>query len=215
MTNHLLDLEITFNMITVVISSYRYGHLASQAIESLLAQSRKPDKILFVDDGVGDCSHLPHIYPQVEYVFREQNLGTVKNFQDMLMRVETDKVMFLGADNWLRSDALEVLDKVDADIVTYDIMVTGELKDEILKRHPSEVTKTEGDWYWDRSSGHHGSMLYNTEKAKQVGGYESPPGRTLEDLMLYNKLLGIGATREHIPMAFLYYRRHKENFNKC
>ena len=41
--------------ITVVIASYQYGHLAAHCIESVLCQSRKPDKILFVDDGVGDC----------------------------------------------------------------------------------------------------------------------------------------------------------------
>ena len=134
---------------TIVIASYKYGHLASQAIESILSQTEKPEKILFVDDGVGDCKHLPSLYPEVEYVFREKNLGTVANFQDMLERVQTDKVLFLGADNWLRSDTVEILNKTDEDIVVYDIMVTGELKDEILKRHPSEVSKLRGDWYWD------------------------------------------------------------------
>lgn len=200
---------------TLVISSYKYGHLAAHAIETALAQTKPFDRILFVDDGVGDCNHLPKIYPQVEYVMRESNLGIVKNFQDMLNRVETDRVMFLGADNWLREDTLEKLSETKADIVTYDILVVGELRDEILHRHPGEVSKQEGSWYWDRSSGHHGSMLYNVALAKQVGGYDSPPGRTIEDMVLYHRLLSAGATREHIPEAFLYYRRHKENFNPC
>ena len=38
------------NMITVVISSYKYGHLAAHCIESVLCQTKKADKILFVDD---------------------------------------------------------------------------------------------------------------------------------------------------------------------
>jgi hypothetical protein len=53
-------------MITVVISSYKYGHLAAHCIESVLCQTKKADKILFVDDGVGDCHHLPKLYPSIE-----------------------------------------------------------------------------------------------------------------------------------------------------
>ena len=41
-------------MLTVVVASYQYGHLAAHCIESLLSQTKAPDKILFVDDGVGD-----------------------------------------------------------------------------------------------------------------------------------------------------------------
>jgi len=201
--------------IGIVICSYKYGHLASHSVESVLAQTRKADKIWFVDDGVGDCSHIPQLYPQVNFVARETNKGTVDNFQDMLNRVDTDYVLFLGADNWLRPDTLEILEKNINDIVTYDIVVTGELKNEILRRHPGEVSKYQGDWYWDRSSGHHGSMLYNVAKAKQVGGYNDGHGtRTLEDLSLYGRLLTVG-NRTHVPEALLYYRRHKENFNPC
>lgn len=200
--------------VTCVIASFRYGHLAAHAIDSVISQTRKFDKILFVDDGVGDCTHLPDLYPEVEFVLRENNLGTVKNFQDMLDRVETNYCMFLGADNWLRQDTLEKLLDDPSDIVTYDIMVVGEYKEEILSRHGNEIIYTNQGLYWDRSSGHHGSMLYNVPKAKEVG-YMSPPGRTLEDMHLYQGMLKNGATRKHIPEALLYYRRHRDNFNKC
>lgn len=200
----------------LVISSYKYGHLASQAIESALAQSKHFDKIWLVDDGVGDCGHLPNIYPEVNYVFRETNLGTVDNFQDMLNRVDTDYVMFMGADNWLRDDTLELLSKQDTDIVMYDILVTGERKHEIKNRHPKEIMEYEGGFWWSRKGGHHGSMLYNTQKAKQVGGYNDGHGRrTLEDLSLFNRLLSSGATISHVDEPLLYYRRHRENFNPC
>ena len=200
---------------TIVIASYRYGHLAGHAIESVLSQTVAPSTIVFVDDGAFDCAHLPSIYPQIEYVFRDKNMGIVSNFNDMLHRVTTDRVMFLGADNWLRDDTLQKVLSVDRDIVTYDIIVTGARRDEILERHPDQVTMCEGSYYWDRSSGHHGSMLYNVSMAKDVGGYDSPSGRTVEDQVLYNRLLSAGATREHIPAGLLFYRRHKENFNHC
>ena len=136
-------------MLTVVVASYKYGHLAAHCIESLLSQTKAPERILFVDDGVGDCVHLPVIYPEVEYVLRKENLGTVDNFQDMLMRVETEYTMFIGADNWFRSDTVEKLLGQDTDIVTYEVMVTGEFK----MGHPDarlpDVMR-DGDVYWRR-----------------------------------------------------------------
>jgi len=47
---------------SVVIASYKYGHLASHCIESVLAQTKPFDKIYFVDDGAGDCGHLRYLY---------------------------------------------------------------------------------------------------------------------------------------------------------
>ena len=200
--------------ITVVISSYQYGHLAAHCIESVICQSRKPDKILFVDDGVGDCIHLPKIYPEIEYVLRENNMGTVANFQDMLMRVTTDKCMFLGADNWLRSDTLEILDKIDADVVLYDIVVTGDSKRGLINRHGNEMSPFNGDLYWDRYNKHHGSMLYNTKLAQSIG-YKSTGGiNSEEDQYMFYEMKKRNAKISWIKEGLLYYRRHRENFIK-
>jgi glycosyltransferase involved in cell wall biosynthesis len=203
-------------MITVVIASYRYGHLAAHCIESVLCQTKKADRILFVDDGVGDCNHLPKLYPSIEYVMRENNLGTVANFQDMLNRVETDRCLFLGADNWLRADTLELLDKNNTDIVTYDIVITGELSHKFSHYHKNEITPYQGDFYWSRKMVHHGSMLYNTNLAKKVGGYAINPGgvNSEEDWVLWNRMISAKASISHINEGLLYYRRHNENFIK-
>ncbi|MBF85877.1 MAG: hypothetical protein CL489_15595 [Acidobacteria bacterium] len=201
-------------MLTVIIASYQYGHLAAHCIESLLSQTRQPDKILFVDDGVGDCTHLPDIYPEIEYVLREENLGTVDNFQDMLMRVQTEYTMFIGADNWFRSDAVEKLLEQDADIVTYEIMVTGEFKMGHRDAGLPDVIRG-GDVYW-RWDGHHGSMMYRTSFG-QAAGYAAKEGleHACEDWELWDRMLEKGATVAHIEEPLLYYRRHRENFINC
>lgn len=201
-------------MVTVVIASFHYGHLAAHAIESILCQTRKADKILFVDDAAGDCEHLKRLYPEVEFTFRDKNLGVVDNFQDMLFKVTTPKVLFLGADNWLRADALELLLAQDTDIVTYDIMVTGTLRENISRTYPTR--QRQGDLYWDRAGGWHGSMLYNTTLAKKVGGYAKGTSshNTEEDMVLWQRMLKAGATVSHVSQALLYYRRHRENFFK-
>ena len=202
---------------SLVICSYKYGHLAAHAIESALSQTKKFDKIYFVDDGVGDCEHLLRLYHEVIFIFRRENLGIIENFQDMLNMVKTDYVMFLGADNWLRSDALEKLSKCTADIITYNIMVTGELKTEISKLYPHATSNINGDIKWVRKDQHHGSMLYKVSKAKDVKGYEKHKidgERTDEDNALWDKMIKAKATVQYVDEELLYYRRHKENFNK-
>jgi glycosyltransferase involved in cell wall biosynthesis len=205
-----------FNMITVVIASYRYGHLAAHCIESLLSQTMSPARILFVDDGGLDCNHLPELYPDIEYVLREENLGVIDNFQDILSQINTEYVLFIGADNWLRSDAIELLSNANADIVTYDIVVTGELKEEILVRVPGETVPYQGDLYWNRQDQHHGSMMYRTTFGQKIGykkRYEDGI-HPQEDWNLWDKMLGQGATVASIKEGLLFYRRHRENFLK-
>lgn len=201
--------------LSVVISSYKYGHLASHCIETIISQSKIPDKIFFVDDGVGDCHHLPGMYPEVEFVMRENNLGVTDNFDDMLNRVTTDRCMFIGADNWLRSDAIELISEQTTDIVTYDICVTGPTKLKRMAAHTHEITPYHGDLYWDRTMMHHGSMAYNTKFAQRFG-YKprSQKKYTEEDWRLWELMTAAGATVSHVKEALLYYRTHRNNFFK-
>jgi len=201
-------------MITVVIASYRYGHLAAHCIESLLSQTTPPTRILFVDDGGLDCNHLPSLYPEIEYILRHKNLGVVDNFQDILSQIKTEYVLFIGADNWLRSDAIELLSNASADIVTYDIVVTGELKEEMLVRVPGETLSYQGDLYWDRQEQHHGSMMYRTSFGQKIGykkRYEDG-AHPQEDWNLWDKMIEQDATVTSLKEGLLFYRRHRENF---
>jgi glycosyltransferase involved in cell wall biosynthesis len=203
-------------MITVVIASYRYGHLAAHCIESLLAQTIHPERILFVDDGGLDCSHLPGLYPNIEYILRPKNWGIVDNFQNVLSQINTEYVLFIGADNWLRSDAIELLSNASTDIVTYDIVVTGELKEEILDRVPGETVPYQGDLYWDRQEQHHGSMMYRTALGQKIGYKKryQDGAHPQEDWNLWDKMLEQGASVASIKEGLLFYRRHRENFLK-
>jgi len=203
-------------MITVVIASYRYGHLAAHCIESLLSQTIAPARILFVDDGGLDCNHLPDLYPDIEYILRERNLGVVDNFQDILSQINTEYVLFIGADNWLRSDAIAQLSNASTDIVTYDIIVTGELKEEILIRVPGETRPYQGNLYWNRQNQHHGSMMYRTAFGQRIGYQKRyvDGSHPQEDWNLWDKMIEQGATVTSLKEGLLFYRRHRENFLK-
>ena len=159
---------------------------------------------------------MPNLYPDIEYVLRHKNLGIVDNFQDILSQIKTEYVLFIGADNWLRSDAIELLSNASTDIVTYDIIVTGELKEEILDRVPGEAQPYQGDLYWDRQEQHHGSMMYRTVFGQEIGykkRYEDGI-HPQEDWNLWDKMLEQGATVTSLKEGLLFYRRHRENFLK-
>lgn len=215
-------------MITVCIMSYRYGHLIAQAIESVLSQTQLPSHVVIVDDGIGDVApvaqkyiaHFRQLEIDTVMVDREQNLGIVDNFNDILMNfVHTPQVMFLGADNYLRPDALELLSKVQADIVSYDIALFGTES----AKFASAVGATEvKDGYpiWRFSKGNidrenyiHGSSLYNADLAKRYTYQASGKWYTAEDWMLFRAMLKGGASHTHVPEPLLFYRRHKLNFH--
>ena len=141
----------------------------------------------------------------------------------MLGRVKTKYVMFLGADNWLRSDAIEKLSEANADIVTYDMIITGELKDEMYEQASEYMDPSNGDYYYSKEHDFwkaHGSMLYRTNLAKSVGGYKPNEnqirkGHPEEDFFLYNRMTAVQeVVVRYLPLGLLYYRRHKENFLK-
>lgn len=201
--------------ITCVVMSYGYGHLAAHCLETVIGQTVPFGHVLFVDDGGGDCRHILGLYPGVECILRKKNMGIVKGFNDVLGRVSTTRTMFLGADNWIRPDLVEKTGGQE-EIVTYDIMVTGELG-HIMKQFccNNPFTPTPNGYYWSREGGHHGSMVYNTAMALSGGGYrERPTGcSSLEDKDLWTDMLKAGARVRYVREPLLFYRRHRHNFN--
>jgi hypothetical protein len=187
--------------LTINIMSYRYGHLAAQAIESVLSQTVKPNIINLFDDGAGDCGHLPEIYPEVDFILRAQNDGIIDNFNDALMRTPTDRVIFLGADNWLAPETVEKCLEHEEDIVSYDSIKFGNGANE----------------YWHLPDFPHGSAMYNVELAKNYmyAATDSGSTRTEEDNVLFTQMLENGASLYIIEEPLLMYRwRHRLNFNQ-
>lgn len=185
--------------VSCLIMSFCYGHLVCQALESVLNQTKLPDVIKVYDDGIGDCFFVEEKYPEIELIEREKNLGIVDNFNDALEHVTTDRVMFLGADNYLHPEAIELMSAKEEDIVSCDAWIVGEGK---YRR-------------WTLPTQPHGSAMYNVDFAREVGGYQAS-GRehTEEDSELFKKMMNAGATFARVDKPLLYYRTHKWNFNK-
>lgn len=216
--------------ITVAIISYGYGHLVAQAIESVLSQTMAPGQILVVDDGANDgVFETADRYDGVNIIERNFNMGIINGFNDVLFnQVKTEKIMFLGADNWLRPDAIEMMASSRADITSCNMYLVGEGVKDLNLRENEKYCYSDGYWIrkfknYDniahrirRSNVIHGSAIYNVELARKVGGYEAKPNpkniRLEEDWMLWRKMIEAGATHHNVCVPLLYYRRHKRNF---
>lgn len=219
--------------ISIVIASYKYGHLISQAIESVLCQTDPPNEVIIVDDGVGDLPDIVKLYGDnfknlgitLKIIAREKNLGVVDNFQDVLMNhVTGDYVMFLGADNYIHPRTLEKLSNFipENDIVSYDINLFGTEAEKFSKIIRSQYNPDTGMYEWkfkrgDIASGNyiHGSSLYHVALARGFGYKHSGRKNSEEDWMLFKAMILVGgASHVHLSEPLLYYRRHSNNFNK-
>lgn len=190
--------------------SYGYGHLAAHCIESVLSQTRMPDKIVFIDDGKGDCRHIPKLYPDIDFTERPKNLGITDSFNSALFGyVDTEDVMFVGADNWLHPKAIEYLSSAQQDINSCDLYVTGAGTDAWR-----DFPETQDEYpVWRLQGSAHGCSIYDVKWARDVGGYDtninSPKNES--DALLFNKMIDAGATIGYVRRPLIYWRQHRWN----
>lgn len=100
-------------MIDILLPFYGDGDLARTAIESVLAQTSPDWRLVVVDDQSPDQSvghwlrALDH--PQVQYHRNQRNLGVNGNFKRCLGLATATHVVFLGCDDRLLSNYVEVM----------------------------------------------------------------------------------------------------------
>jgi glycosyltransferase involved in cell wall biosynthesis len=113
--------------LTVVLPTYNHGHFISQAIDSLIAQTRKPDRIIVLDDAsTDDTASVVRKYlvgmPSLEFIREETNQGVVAMLNRGLSLADTEYISFLAADDFIKSDlyakSLDILDRFPAAAVS-------------------------------------------------------------------------------------------------
>ena len=215
----------------VVVANYNYGHLLSRAVQSLELQTFTPNAIHISDDASTDGSYeiLSSLGQDYEVFFNNTNLGIVDHFNLAVRRLNTDYVLILGADNELRSDALEQMYRVlgeekDVAICYSDMLVFGPDSDEYARRVDMEKICDSSatnsgvylravpdfeDVYFSPDyfpAFINGSSMFRRDQFEKVGGYkETYP----EDHNLWHRMLMDGAYKaRRVPGALLRYRQH-------
>lgn len=96
--------------VLAIITHYRCEAWLNRCLESLVNQTRAPDKIVVIDDG----SENPPIsivkqFPQVTLLASSVNVGTYRLIQQVISDTNYDAYLFQDADDWSSCDRLERL----------------------------------------------------------------------------------------------------------
>jgi glycosyltransferase involved in cell wall biosynthesis len=95
------------SLVSVIIPCYNHGHYLPVAIESVLQQTHPIVEIIVVDDGSTDnTKQVAQGYAKVKYI-RQKNQGLSASRNTGIKNCSGDWVIFLDADDWLYSDAIE------------------------------------------------------------------------------------------------------------
>ena len=98
---------------------YNSQEFLLQALESLTRQTRRPDRIILVDDGSKDSTaEIAQNYSSlpIEFIQNPKNLGMFGNFNRCLdFAAETDYLQILHADDLVKPEFYETMEKVLAD----------------------------------------------------------------------------------------------------
>ena len=125
--------------ISVAMCTYNGADFLPAQLESIAAQSRKPDQIVVCDDGSTDETRAllerfaaESVVP-VSLHFNQKNLGSVKNFEKAIGLCNGDVIALSDQDDVWRRDKLELIEKAFKKSSTGVFFSDAELVDESLK----------------------------------------------------------------------------------
>jgi glycosyltransferase involved in cell wall biosynthesis len=106
--------------ISCIITSFNNAAFLDMAIESVIAQTRRPDEIIIADDCSTDDSHeiinaFASQYSTIRPVFREKNIGVGANRDLALRSASCDLITFLDGDDWFFPEKIEAEERALSD----------------------------------------------------------------------------------------------------
>lgn len=223
--------------ISVFIPCFNYGCFLSEAIDSVLIQTRLPLEILICDDCSTDNTSKIAVkyqkkYPNLIRYFRnKKNLGIIKNFNQAVDKTKGEYICLLDADNRFTPNYLEktadILDKnPDVAIAYTDFKLFGS---ESEKSYKTFNPKFRGKIYKDQTyvinfpeftkrttelqktnNFIHGSSLYRKNAYIDAGKYKQH-SILPEDHFLFLRIIQLGWKAKRVSSTILEYRQHSIN----
>jgi glycosyltransferase involved in cell wall biosynthesis len=206
------------NRTTVVVITHNYGRYLRRAVESAIAQTRRP-RVLVMDDASEDDTEALVRQMRLEYsnafdCFRSATNEGLSEMRNMAARlVATHWVVFLDADDWLAGDFIEKgeqwLDQhPETDALTTDMLIVSNGGN--LRVRKARVPRTWCDLR--RSNSVVQTSFIKRERILELGGYD---GRLhFEDWDFWIRLLKAGGTIGRLPGEHVFWREHGSNKSK-
>lgn len=132
---------------SIIVTGYNCEEYAKQCIDSILAQTEKDYEIIIINDASTDnTKEVIESYKQENvYSFNSSNnLGALQYRYDFTHAFNGDIILFVGLDDYLEPNALEVLNKVYENPkirMSYGSWRTPERTAKMVRAYPSEVFK--------------------------------------------------------------------------
>ena len=204
--------------VAVIIPSYNHAHLLSNALDSTFAQTVQPHEVIVIDDGSrDDPGEVTRRYPGVK-LLRQENQGLAGARNTGVRAADSDKYVFLDADDRMKPDAIErnlalFEARPECGMVygSYSLVFT-----QTGEERPMTVRAPGPDPYADLLRGNHIAMLsavmFSRQALDKVAAYD-PSLRACEDYDLYLRLT------QHFPVAchpavITEYVRHDANMSR-
>jgi SAM-dependent methyltransferase len=203
--------------VAVVITTYNHAHFLLQALHSVMAQTRRADEIVVVDDG--SCDDPAAVVSRCDGVklIRQENQGLATARNTGLRSVRSDTLIFLDADDRLLPNAI-------AD----GLACLGDAPDSGMvfgaHRRIDELGQPLGDVvyqpvgaqpYLDLLRGNvvgmHASVLYQRARLIELGGFDAALKRC-EDYDVYLRMARKAPVASHANCV-AEYRWHGANMS--
>jgi len=208
--------------ISVVISTYNQEEHISEAIESVLNQTQRPDELIIADDHSTDgttdiIKEYKRKYPDlIKLEISSKNVGVAGNANSGFSAVTGNYVTLLAGDDRFHPEKLEIetdhLVDDDVDVIVSNHCRISEDGDHInqqsfegnLQEHNAFITTFARDfWFRNRTQS---IQLYD-----EIGGFD-------EELELYSDWdytlrLFHNATVKYVPKPLEEYRIHRESLS--
>jgi glycosyltransferase domain-containing protein len=99
--------------VTIAIPTFNRAHYLPKAIEAALAQTHRNLEILISDNASTDktpeiCAHYAQNDPRIRYVRQPSNIGPTENFRFVLENASGEYFIWLGDDDWIDENYIEV-----------------------------------------------------------------------------------------------------------
>jgi glycosyltransferase involved in cell wall biosynthesis len=100
---------------SILVPVYNVQKYLEACVESILHQDFSDYELILINDGSTDesgrmCDTYPRRRPNVS-VFHQENLGSLQTRRRLIQRAQGEFILFVDSDDYLRGDALAVLDK--------------------------------------------------------------------------------------------------------
>lgn len=197
--------------VTVALACYNQAHFLADALRSVQAQTRPAEAVIVINDGSSDdTAAVAAGFPGVT-CHSQANAGLSAARNTALRLAETSHILFLDADDMLWPQTLEqalacFVARPDLAFAYGGYRDVAEDGTVVATHHVVRHDDVYLALLHDNFIGMHGTVLYDIEKLRAVGGFDTSL-RSCEDYDVYLKL-----ARLHPAAAYAGtgadYRRH-------